>query len=54
MTTHTIKQLGAEFHRAADSLADTLSRLDNARLDRLTFLRRCSKDSTARLATLRE
>jgi phage host-nuclease inhibitor protein Gam len=54
MTTDTIKQLGAEFHHAADSLADTLARLDNARRERLTFLRRCSKDSTARLATLKE
>lgn len=54
MTTDTIKHLGAEFHRAADSLADTLARLDNARLDRLAFLRRCSKDSTARLAALKE
>ena len=54
MTTDTIKQLGAEFHRAADSLADTMAQLDNARLERLTFLRRCSKDSTARLAALRE
>jgi hypothetical protein len=27
MTTDTIKHLGAEFHRAADSLADTLARL---------------------------
>ena len=53
-TTDTIKQLGAEFHRAADSLADTMAQLDNARLERLTFLRRCSKDSTARLATLKE
>lgn len=54
MTTDTIKHLGAEFHCAADSLADTLARLDNARLDRLTFLRRCSKDSTARLAAIKE
>jgi hypothetical protein len=54
MTTDTIKHLGAEFHRAADSLADTLARLDNARLERLTFLRRCSKDSTARLAAIKE
>jgi hypothetical protein len=54
MTTDTIKHLGAEFHRAADSLADALARLDNARLDRLAFLRRCSKDSTARLAALKE
>ena len=54
MSTDTIKQLGAEFHYAACSLADTLSRLDNARLERLTFLRRCSKDNTARLATLKE
>ena len=38
MTTDTIKQLGAEFHRAADSLADTMAQLDNARLERLTFL----------------
>ena len=54
MTIDTIKHLGAEFHRAADSLADTLARLDNARLERLTFLRRCSKDSTARLAAIKE
>lgn len=54
MTIDTIKQLGAEFHRAADSLADTLARLDNARLDRLAFLRRCSKDGTARLAAIKE
>ena len=49
MTIDTIKHLGAEFHRAADSLADTL-----ARLERLTFLRRRSKDGTARLAAIRE
>jgi hypothetical protein len=54
MTIDTIKHLGVEFHRAADDLADTLAQLDNARLERLTFLRRCSKDSTARLATLKE
>lgn len=54
MTTDAIKHLGTEFHRAADSLADTLARLDNARLERLTFLRRCSKDSTARLAAIKE
>ena len=52
--TDTIKHLGAEFHRAADSLADTLARLDNARLERLAFLRRRSKDSTARLAAIKE
>lgn len=54
MIIDTIKHLGAEFHRAADSLADTLARLDNARLDRLAFLRRCSKESTARLAAIKE
>lgn len=54
MTIDTIKHLGVEFHRAADSLADTLARLDNARLERLTFLRRRSKDGTARLATFKE
>lgn len=54
MTIDTIKQLGAEFHRAADDLGDTLAQLDNARRERLTFLRRCSKDSTARLAALKE
>lgn len=54
MTTDTIKHLGAEFHHAADSLADTLARLNTARLARLTFLRRCSKDGTARLAALKE
>lgn len=54
MTIDTIKHLGAEFHRAADSLADTLVRLDNARLERLQFLRQCSKDSAAGLAALKE
>ena len=54
MTTDTIKHLGAEFHRAADSLADTLARLDMARTARLAFLRECSKDSAARLAALKE
>jgi hypothetical protein len=54
MTTDTIRHLGAEFHRAADSLADTLARLDMARTARLAFLRECSKDSTARLAALKE
>ena len=54
MTTDTIKDMGPHFHRAADSLADALARLDNARLERLQFLRRCSKDSTARLAALKE
>ena len=50
MTTDTIKQLGAEFHHAADGVGEALQRLERARLDRLAFLRQCSKDSTARLA----
>ena len=52
MTTDTIKQLGAEFHHAADGVGEALQRLENARADRLAFLRQCSKDSTARLAAL--
>ena len=54
MTTDTIKQLGAEFHHAADGVGEALQRLECALADRLAFLRQCSKDSTARLATLRE
>ena len=54
MTTDTIKHLGAEFHHAADGVGEALRRLEHARADRLAFLRRCSKDSTARLATLKE
>ena len=49
MTIDTIKQLGAEFHHAADGVGEALQRLENARADRLSFLRQCSKDSTARL-----
>ena len=54
MTTHTIKQLGAEFYHAADGVGEALLRLEHARADRLAFLRQCSKDSAARLAKLRE
>lgn len=54
MTTDTIRHLGAEFHHAADGVGEALQRLERARADRLAFLRRCSKDSTARLAALKE
>lgn len=54
MITDTIKQLGAEFHHAADGVGEALQRLERARADRLAFLRRCSKDSTARLAAIKE
>ena len=54
MSTDTIRQLGAEFHHAADGVGEALQRLERARTARLAFLRQCSKDSTARLATLKE
>lgn len=54
MIPDTIKHLGAEFHHAADGVGEALQRLEHARTDRLTFLRSCSKDSTTRLAALRE
>ena len=54
MTTDAIKHLGAKFHHAADGVGEALLRLEHARADRLAFLRQCSKDSTARLATLKE
>jgi len=54
MTTDTIRHLGAEFHHAADGVGEALRRLEHARADRLAFLRRCSKDSAARLAALKE
>lgn len=54
MTTDTIKHLGAEFHHAADGVGEALQRLEHARADRLAFLRRCSKDSAARLTALKE
>ena len=54
MIPDTIKHLGAEFHHAAEGVGEALQRLERARLDRLAFLRQCSKDSTARLAALKE
>lgn len=51
--TH-ITGLGAEFHRAAKDADETIRHIDEARKDRILFLRQCSTDNTARLAKLKD
>ena len=59
--SEALREMGAEFHHAAGKCKEALRAMESARLDRLAFLRhrlaflrQCSKDSTARLATLKE
>ena len=56
MTTppEALREMGADFIYAADALAETMRHLEQGMEARLKFLRRCSKDSTARLAAIKE
>ncbi len=53
-TTARLTALGAEFHHAAKETTEALRHIDEARKERILFLRKCSTDNGARLAALKE
>lgn len=57
MSTETATRLttrGAEFHHAAKETMEALRHIDEARKERILFLRKCSTDNGARLAAIKE